>query len=256
MRKSGKTFLIIGLIASICGFVAILVLLIYNLINNLEFLSDTMRMQLRMAAGYLLVVSIISAISINSISKGLHIAGIVICAISLYQTFGVVTFSLVGFIIKAIDITNLEKGQQRRNVSARIENGSTIQNYNQVNIDYKIYVKNHIGSYIVSIIFSIIYLCLYGYGFYALAKLLFGARDGAAIAGGLLFIMISPLLFLLLGIIIAGLIAPILAIASPDEKVLKYNIKMSSLSLTFINGYASKNILNQIDIDNRNSSIY
>ncbi len=256
MRKSGNTFLMIGLIASICGFVAILVLLIYNLINNLEFLSDTMRMQLRMAAGYLLVVSILSAISINSISKGLHIAGIVICAISLYQTFGVVTFSLVGFIIKAIDITNLEKGQQSRNVSARIENGSTIQNYNQVNIDYKIYVKNHIGSYIVSIIFSIIYLCLYGYGFYALAKLLFGARDGAAIAGGLLFIMISPLLVLLLWIIIAGLIAPILAIASPDEKVLKYNIKMSSLSLTFINGYASKNILNQIDIDNRNVSRY
>ena len=256
MRKSGKTFLMIGLIASVVGLITILVLLIYNLINNLEFLSDTMRMQLRMAAGYLLVVSIISAISINSISKGLHIAGIVICAISLYQTFGVVTFSLVGFIIKAIDITNLEKGQQSRNVSARIENGSTIQNYNQVNIDYKIYVKNHIGSYIVSIIFSIIYLCLYGYGFYALAKLLFGARDGAAIAGGLLFIMISPLLFLLLGIIIAGLIAPILAIASPDEKVLKYNIKMASLSLTFINGYASKNILNQIDIDNRNVSRY
>lgn len=256
MRKSGNTFLMIGLIASICGFVAILVLLIYNLINNLEFLSDTMRMQLRMAAGYLLVVSILSAISINSISKGLHIAGIVICAISLYQTFGVVTFSLVGFIIKAIDITNLEKGQQSRNGSARIENGNTVQNYNKVNIDYKIYVKNHIGSYIVSIIFSIIYLCLYGYGFYALAKLLFGARDGAAIAGGLLFIMISPLLFLLLGIIIAGLIAPILAIASPDEKVLKYNIKMASLSLTFINGYASKNILNQIDIDNRNSSRY
>ena len=125
-----------------------------------------------------------------------------------------------------------------------------------MNIDYKIYVKNHIGSYIVSIIFSIIYLCLYGYGFYALAKLLFGARDGAAIAGGLLFFMISPLLVLLLGIIIAGLIAPILAIASPDEKVLKYNIKMASLSLTFINGYASKNILNQIDIDNRNSSRY
>ena len=64
------------------------------------------------------------------------------------------------------------------------------------------------------------------------------------------------LLFLLLGIIIAGLIAPILAIASPDEKVLKYNIKMASLSLTFINGYASKNILNQIDIDNRNSTRY
>ena len=256
MRKSGKTFLMIGLIASVVGLIAILVLLIYNLINNLEFLSDTMRMQLRMAAGYLLVVSILSAISINSISKGLHIAGIVICAISLYQTFGVVTFSLVGFIIKAIDITNLEKGQQSRNGSARIENGNTVQNYNQVNIDYKIYVKNHIGSYIVSIIFSIIYLCLYGYGFYALAKLLFGARDGAAIAGGLLFIMISPLLVLLLWIIIAGLIAPILAIASPDEKVLKYNIKMASLSLTFINGYASKNILNQIDIDNRNSSRY
>ena len=256
MRKSGKTFIMIGLIASVVGFVAILVLLIYNLINHLEFLSDTMRMQLRMAAGYLLVVSILSAISINSISKGLHIAGIVICAISLYQTFGVVTFSLVGFIIKAIDITNLEKGQQRRNGSARIENGNTVQNYNQVNIDYKIYVKNHIGSYIVSIIFSIIYLCLYGHGFYALAKLLFGARDGAAIAGGLLFIMISPLLFLLLGIIIAGLIAPILAIASPDEKVLKYNIKMASLSLTFINGYASNNILNQIDIDNRNSTRY
>ena len=256
MRKSGKTFLMIGLIASVVGLIAILVLLIYNLINNLEFLSDTMRMQLRMAAGYLLVISILSAISINSISKGLHIAGIVICAISLYQTFGVVTFSLVGFIIKAIDITNLEKGQQSRNGSARIENGNTVQNYNQVNIDYKIYVKNHIGSYIVSIIFSIIYLCLYGYGFYALAKLLFGARDGAAIAGGLLFIMISPLLVLLLWIIIAGLIAPILAIASPDEKVLKYNIKMASLSLTFINGYASKNILNQIDIDNRNSSRY
>ena len=177
MRKSGKTFLMIGLIASVVGFVAILVLLIYNLINHLEFLSDTMGMQLRMAAGYLLVVSILSAISINSISKGLHIAGIVICAISLYQTFGVVTFSLVGFIIKAIDITNLEKGQQRRNGSARIENGNTVQNYNQVNIDYKIYVKNHIGSYIVSIIFSIIYLCLYGHGFYALAKLLFGARE-------------------------------------------------------------------------------
>ncbi|MBR6288729.1 MAG: hypothetical protein IKR19_05320 [Acholeplasmatales bacterium] len=264
MRKSGNTFLMIGLIASICGFVAILVLLIYNLINKLEFLSDTMRMQLRMAAGYLLVVSILSAISINSISKGLHIAGIVICAISLYQTFGVVTFSLVGFIIKAIDITNLEKGQQRRNENVNVakvnttymENENTVQNYKPVSINYRIYVRNHIGSYIVSIIFSLIYLGLYGYGFYELAMFLFGARDGVAIAGGLLFIMISPLLFLLLGIIIAGLIAPILAIASPDEKVLKYNIKMASLSLTFINGYASKNILNQIDIDNRNSTRY
>ena len=66
------------------------------------------------------------------------------------------------------------------------------------NIDYKIYVKNHIGSYIVSIIFSIIYLCLYGYGFYALAKLLFGARDGAAIPGGILFILLSPFLFIIL----------------------------------------------------------
>ena len=256
MRKSGKTFLMIGLIASVVGFVAILVLLIYNLINHLEFLSDTMRMQLRMAAGYLLVVSILSAISINSISKGLHIAGIVICAISLYQTFGVVTFSLVGFIIKAIDITNLEKGQQRRNGSARIENGNTVQNYNQVNIDYKIYVKNHIGSYIVSIIFSIIYLCLYGYGFYALAKLLFGARDGAAIPGGILFILLSPFLFIILFIIIFGLLAPIMAIKSPSNGTLKYNVKMGFLSLTFVNAYASKNILNQIDIDNRNSTRY
>ncbi len=251
MRKSGKTFTMVGLIVSICGFVAILVLLIYNLINHLEFLSDTMRMQLRMAAGYLLVVSILSAISINSISKGLHIAGIVICAISLYQTFGVVTFSLVGFIIKAIDITNLEKGQQSRNVSARIENGSTIQNYNQVNIDYKIYVKNHIGSYIVSIIFSLIYLGLYGYGMYELWQFIYGP---GLIGYMLLLFIFSPLIVGVLGIIIAGLIAPILAIASPDEKVLKYNIKMASISLTFINGYASKNILNQIDIDNRNST--
>ena len=267
MKKIAKLFSILGAIASRVGFVTIIVVLIYDYSHSYGYLEESLRLRLYTAAIYIFLIGILGIVSlfVKTASKGLSIGGIVVCFIGLYQTYGVAVLALVGFVLTLIDISNQEK-EREKEIEALPEAERIFVQNNDINfryrhVDYKSYVSKHLPSYIVSIMLSVIFISFYVFGVVLFTMNIYDKWNVKNV--GLAIFGIFILAFIIYGILLiffvwmlSGLLVSILAITSPNRKILKINSVMGFVCLTFFNAIASIDILNEIDRNIKSSIRY
>ena len=107
MKRIGTIFNILGIIGSAIGLVVALFFAIYNRVNNGEFLSLELYIKLYGSAFWLVPILVLSIIGLKNGTKGICIAGIVVCFISAYSTYGVSLIALVGFVFQLIVLNDI-----------------------------------------------------------------------------------------------------------------------------------------------------
>ena len=256
MKRIGTIFNILGIIGSAIGLVVSLFFTIYNRVNNGEFLSLELYINLYGSAFWLVPILVLSIIGLKNGTKGIYIAGIVVCFISAYSTYGVSLIALVGFVFQLIFLNDIEKEKEERIEALPEQERVYIQNndinYRYKHVDYKEYVNKRKAYYIVSCIISATYILAFLFGVYKLTSYIYDAwgidHAGLAIVGIIILsIFYFGFLFLVFLYILAGFVVSILALTSPSRRVLKVNRVLGFICLTIFNGIASMDILDEID---------
>ena len=256
MKKLGFVFTLISIIASAIGLGAAIFFNAYRIFDHEEISSVEWYIRLNIAAIWLVPILVLGAVSLKRVSKGICIAGILICAISIYSTYGVSLVAILGFIFNYIFITGEEKKKEEMIESLPEEERKVIHNndinYRYKHIDYREYVKKHRVSFIISIFIALLYIGLFIFGVFELTAYLYDKLDvknaGLAIFGILLMaIFYFGFFFIVFLFMLVGLISPIMALVAPSRRVLKMNRVMGFVFLTILNGVAAIDILDEID---------
>ncbi len=261
MIKASKIFTILGIVVSLasifCFFIGMYIINV-RVSTDSEVPIGKINVFLYSAFFWSIIILILSFVSLTSKSKSksVPIAGLVICFIGVYQTYGITLVAGVGFVLNLINISNQEM-EYEKSLEALPDEERVVVHNNDINfrykhVDYKSYVKKNKINYIISIILSTIYIAVtitltvlltnYLINKYSLEKV------GLGIIGiiFLVFFLYAIIFFLVITEII-GLVAPILALACPNRTILKVNSVIGFICLTFLNASASANILKDID---------
>ena len=266
MRKAGKIFTIIGLFLSIAGFIAIGILVIYDKINKLDYLTDELRSRLVAILIYLYAISILSVIPINKRINVINIVGALACAVTIYQTYGIVTFSLIGFIINTIYRIvewKKEKNNQGKLIVSPEEDNLTQNHVSSYidEVDYASHVRKFMAFYIVSMVLSVAYIILIIKLFISdMINMYDTGNDVGKTIFNMIFYFTGPLAvimaMLVVMIFIGGFVVSVLAIKKPCKTTLVCNIVVGLVTFTIFNTIASIIILNRTENETISSKTY